>query len=519
MRKLSLIVLACAALLVTGNVFAAGGHEEDDDNSFSMHGEVRFRGEAWSNLMDFTDKGGLVNDDDFDIFPYRVRFGAKGDLGHGVYVYGEFQGAGVMGGGETCDAIGNCAPVRPHFGDSSEEDEINNVDLYQGWVKLKDVGDTVLDLKFGRQEIKFDRGLHFSNLPFYNGISHDGIRAAWDWDKLSIDAFWTRPSESNLGINTGDTTLDPDEGFDTDTLGLHFRHDLSGDDNEHEDVAYYVFFETQNSDAISPSDGDERGTLYTIGARWGRWVKGEDSWFWNAEAAVQTGDYSPCAPLQRNHQGSIGFSAVPSPWPQMCTGGMADRTFDQSSLVFEGTVGYVWADGDTSQKLYFGYTMASGDDDPNDRDSESYIPLYTDFHKRLGYADLWALTNISAYSVGYKASLNDHKHAFGGIYWMFEKAEEEGTTFSPLLGAGGAFIDCDPSVTPSGTTSDCEDDLGWEIDIFYNYNMTNNFSFETALSFVDPGDAVEDHISGFGTFKPNGEDTAWRLTAQARARF
>ena len=85
MRKLSLIVLACAALLTTGIAYAGHG-EDDDDNEFSMHGEVRFRAEFFSNLFDYTDTrnqmgtGTKLEDDDFDIFPYRVRFGAIGRL-------------------------------------------------------------------------------------------------------------------------------------------------------------------------------------------------------------------------------------------------------------------------------------------------------------------------------------------------------------------------------------------------------------------------------------------------------
>ena len=61
-----------------------------------------------------------------------------------------------------------------------------------------------------------------------------------------------------------------------------------------------------------------------------------------------------------------------------------------------------------------------------------------------------------------------------------------------------------------------------EFDIFYNYYMTNNLSFDTALSYVEPGDAVENHICGVGgaaCTEGEGSDAAWRLTYQARARF
>jgi hypothetical protein len=103
---------------------------------------------------------------------------------------------------------------------------------------------------------------------------------------------------------------------------------------------------------------------------------------------------------------------------------------------------------------------------------------------------------------------------------MFSKADDEGLSYSPLLGAGGVFVDCPPA--GGAFSDDCEDDLGMEFDIYYNYYMSNNLSFDTALSMVDPGDAVEAHICGVGVaecLEGEGGDMAWRLTYQARARF
>ena len=213
MRKLGMFLLGFAAVLFAGGAAQAAMSEDDTDNKFSIHGEVRFRGESWSNLTDFTDTGshtlGFSSDDDFDVFPYRVRLAAKGDLGHDIWVYGEFQASGAAGGGLF-------GQTDPFFGDSIEFLD-SGVSLYQGYVKLKDVGKTNLDLTIGRQEIVFDRGLHFSSLDFYNGISHDGVMANWEWDKFNIAAFWTRASDSNLAA----TSLSPNSGGDQDILGAH----------------------------------------------------------------------------------------------------------------------------------------------------------------------------------------------------------------------------------------------------------------------------------------------------------
>ncbi len=514
MRRYGLYVLACMALICAGDLAIADHHGkgEDDDNRFSVHGEVRFRGESWSNLLDFTDTDdSRTRDDDFDIWPYRYRMMAKGDLGNDVWVGVEFQGTGVAGGGLFGE---NNLP----FGDGFEVAE-SGVNIYQGWVKLKDVGDSVLDLGFGRQEIKFDTGLHFSNLPFYNGISHDAITAYWDWERFGIHSFYIRNTESNLDP-TGFITCNDSSGFatglpagicpsddaDEHTFGVHFKHYIDGDMNH--DVAYYLFLQTQNSDASGPRL--DSGSIYTLGGRWGNHNKDEGGFSWNIEASVQSGDFQPADPGSLLMPNAFGGNCAISIPPD-------GDTCDAGGWVFEGYAGYTW-EGSTDHTIWGGVTIASGDDDPNDGDQDAFMPLYTDFHKRLGYADLWALSNIEAIYIGYKGMVED-RHGYGATLYMFSKAENEGTTWSPLTGFGGPFIDCPPF---GGTTSDCDDDLGTEIDLFYNYYFSNNFSFDVAWSIVDPGDAVEDHFCGVGVSActdDEGSDTAWRLTYQARARF
>src|SRR5262247_3436029 len=117
MKKLGVVMLGLAAALFVGNVARAAMDEEGDNKKFSIHGEIRFRGEWWDNLTDFTDTDAVLDNseanDSFDLFPYRVRLAMKGDLGHDIWVYGEFQGAGVAGGG----AFGE---VSPFFGDDTE---------------------------------------------------------------------------------------------------------------------------------------------------------------------------------------------------------------------------------------------------------------------------------------------------------------------------------------------------------------------------------------------------------------
>lgn len=506
MRRFAMFLLGFTALVFAGSLVQAATEEEEmgGDKKFTIHGELRFRGEWWQNLTDFTDTDAISDNslanDSLDLYPYRVRLGARGDLGHDIWVYGEFQAAGLAGGGFF-------AETSPFFGDDTEVLD-GGVNLYQGWIKAKDLGDSVTDLTFGRQEIVFDRGLHFSSLDFYNGISHDGVMGAWDWEDFAIHAFWIRPWESNQVL----TALDTSAAADDDTLGVHFTHTLGADRDM--DVGYYVFYQLQNESALTSAQ--DKGTIYTVGGRWGKSVEGKNGFVWNLEAAYQFGDFQPCA-AEFTTYASLIFGP-----PAACL----DDPLDQKAFVFEGSGGYVWHSGKTDQKLWIGVTWASGDDDLTDEDQESFQPLYTDFHNRLGYADLFTVTNINAYGVGYKANVDD-RHVFGGsLYFFFQDATESGTvspvvrsfvTGVPLTLVGSCVDGIDP---PAG--SSCDDELGMEVDIFYDFHLTENFSFDTALSLFDPGQAIEDFVTDFGTsaaFDGGGSDLAYRLTAQARARF
>ena len=523
MRRYGTYLMVCMAVLCAGGYAVAAAYDEeaDDDNKFSVHGEVRFRGEMWDNMFDFTDNNDAVpgSDDNFDLYPYRYRVLAKGDLGHDIWVGVEFQGTGVAGGGLFGES------TLP-FGDGFEIGE-SGVSVYQGNIKLVDIGDSVLDITIGRSELVLDTGLHFSNLPFYNGISHDGAMGQWQWEKFGFTSFLLRNTEGNLdalgitcdgaisGVPSG---ICPDDDHDMWTLGFHGKHFIGGD--EHHDIAYYAFIEKQDDDGLD-TEGlaivADTGEIITLGGRWGKYSPDESGFHWNIEAALQTGDYQTAFTgtiLRPNVWGSVTGFGAPS-----CTPGTLGDACDAAGIVFEGSAGYTWH-GDTSHTIWGGFTYASGDDDPNDEDQDAYMPLYTDFHKRLGYADLWAMSNIQAFYGGYKVMFGDEKHLLGATVYKFDKAEDEGLSYSPLTGGSGVFVDCPPAggVFPD----DCDSDLGMELDIFYNYYMTNNLSFDTALSWVDPGDAVEAHVCGVGGLEcteGEGSDAAWRLTYQARARF
>jgi hypothetical protein len=121
--------------------------------------------------------------------------------------------------------------------------------------------------------------------------------------------------------------------------------------------------------------------------------------------------------------------------------------------------------------------------------------------------------------VGYKINVDD-RHIFGAQFYDFRKAEENDTNISPLT---LTQLTPDQGDCLLFTGEECnEDAIGQELDLTYTYALSNNFSFDTALAYFFPGQAMEDHQSTFGTVPGEedfGSDDAWRIYGQARARF
>src|SRR5467141_994934 len=90
--------LLYVALLAVGVItMIAPPAMAQEEKPFTLHGEVRFRGEYDNNTQDFdknTDDGGLF-------WPYRVRIAAEGKFAKNVSAWIEFQNASVAGGDIT----------------------------------------------------------------------------------------------------------------------------------------------------------------------------------------------------------------------------------------------------------------------------------------------------------------------------------------------------------------------------------------------------------------------------------
>jgi Alginate export len=500
MRKAKWFVLLGLAAMVFTPALADKWNEweEDPDGDFFAHGEVRFRGEYVNNLHDFDSnaKDSFDNDDEFEYFPMRIRAGLGYHFFDKVTVYAEFQYAtlagvnGVLGSQERDVLFSN----------------LDNIDLYQGWVRVEDVWGS-WDWTFGRQEFVYGWQFMFGNLDFYNGISMDGVKGRWNIGEgdQNLDLFWTRLSE--------DLQFD----METDLLTAYYNNQ---EWVEGGDVGFYLTYLRENANVQGSSGAfNERVALYSLGARFGRmyggvpiygWdIEGEDEsgLIWNAELVYQTGELTTT------------------------DSALMLQNLDISAYGGEGMIGWNFNNGDHNNTVWARGYYASGDDDQEDDKIKTFQTGFQDFHNRNGRADVFHPENLTSIAVGWGSQgprqsilveffqfwLSEDKcgdTSFFGPTCSFEAGHGGSVPVLPILGGVPGRVD-EPWTYDE---DDSEKDLGQELDVVYNFNQNQYFTYEVGMAYVFPGKALE--VSDNKSGNPDSsQDDAVRLWAQVRVRF
>ncbi len=409
-----------------------------EEKPFTLHGEVRTRGEVDANTQDF-DKDGPV--DNYSYWPYRVRIAAEGKFTKGVTAWLEFQNGGVFGS--------NTTTVR----DGSDANGGQAAELYQGNITLDKIWWKSFSARIGRQEIVAGTELLLGDLDFYQGQTHDGLTGTF---KLKRGSFLLIATRVNQGLVDNE-----DAGFlPPDVLGTDVTH------NSNFFGAYTTWdvkVGTLDIYLLDLKDHQLLRDITTFGARYGRDMTNKSGLFWNVEFAQQSGD--------------------------------STAALDAKGNVLEGWIGWNLKAGKNNHRFYARLGRASGDDDATDGDDNRFIPLFGDFHNRLGHGDFFQLSGnptglgagvgnlgIQGLGFGWNGMFTD-KHEVGAEFWSFTSDKEN---------AAG------------------EDKLGTEFDAWYGYNFSRNLAFIGSLSQLSP----DDGLTGGGM-----DDSVTRLYGNARLRF
>lgn len=348
-------------------------------------------------------KQGLdFNDAEQDYSLLRTRVGADFALDSQWSLTAELQDARVF----DVDA-GTIPGVNDQALDQPFADDL---DVHRLSLNYK-VGDVQFTL--GRQKLNLGDKRLVASLEWVNTARvHEGLRIDYRSGDLAVNAFATElvsidPNSLNDGADTGNRY------FDSQFNGVFWDYKGLAD----VDVFQAWWLQRRNSNV----DDDVHTLGFRVQERFANWTV-------DAQASLQTGDFGG-----DDHQAASAHISFSHP--------LADGIASLSAA---------WA---------------SGDDDPNDGDHQTFDNLYPLNHAYYGYLDLVSLQNIRAVELNYqRAILNDRLKLRAALHGFWLDDKNDAWYEAGLKPVAGLFVE------PSRVDVD-ERFLGTEIDLTVQYDL------------------------------------------------
>ena len=395
----------------------------------SLGGQARYRYEFYDN-NNFG--AGPQDDDGFNL----GRFLGHADLHLGEHLRGFFQVKSSLEDGR----VGG-----PRASDADE------IDIQQAFIDFKlplgplgPAGSSVT-LRGGRQELLYGAQRLIGPLDWANTRrTFEGGKAMFQFSKThSLDLFWVRPvlvdkEEPNDG--DGNTSF---AGI-YDTLGLPSAF---GEAAKSKLELYGLVLNRTN--AAWPAEGVGNEDRYTLGVR---------------------------------------FSSNPKPWDMDVE---ADYQFgkfgsgDISAWAFAAEGGYTFAAIPFTPRPFVGLDTASGDDDPDNGDLQTFNQLFPTGHPFLGYIDAVGRQNIIDVREGFDVTPLENKPWAKKVtlrteYHLFWRQ----STHDALYNASGAVL------RASGTSDASQ--IGSELDLLLNWQLDRHAAAYFGYSHFFPGDFIHE---------------------------
>ncbi len=404
----------------------------------TLGAEIRSRYENRDN-HDFNNATG--NSSDFTLLRTRLNVGIEATDDVNAFI--QIQDARIYGA------------------EQNEAKNSQNLDLHLGYVDVLKFAGLPMTLRVGRQKLSYGDQRLIGGFEWNNAArAHDGIKAMIKLsDNFQLDLFATKVQELDNAVAEGESinpiapTLfagnvttggDMDENF----YGLYGML-KSGK----QAVDFYLLYLEDND----PGMLDPRGTtftstsnddlhLWTVGTRLKGPVSGLDGFDYGFEGAYQFGD---------------GAGLDIKAFALHAEVGVALSLFQKSRLSIEGN-------------------YATGDDNPADKDFETFSNLFHTNHLHYGYMDRVAWMNAKNFAIKLDSKISKKLSAKLHL-WDFSLAEDK----DALYHAGGGVI------VPAGTANN-KDEVGREVDLIVNYKYNKVLGFQFGYSHFFIGDAVEE---------------------------
>lgn len=447
-----------ALMLALAGSFVLPALAEEHESKMTVHGELWSRTEYLENFTDFDD----TTNDNLDFTSYRARVDVDIAITDEIGACIEVQNFGVWGNTFPFDAnaqdpnLGTAQLLTNALGQSDTV-------LYQAAIKIKNVGGSPISFTIGRQEHVLGNELHLGDNDFYGGQSFDGIRATFDFEGWDLDAFWYKIQERSIApgsLNNPGTTLNGGSD-DSDLAGVT----ASLGSEAHVFEPYFLY----------KRDGAEGGTIngpqyytYTGGILY-RHPRGDENILdWSVEAAMQ--------------QGEINSGG----------GCPAGTPCDISSYIAEAEVGLSLG-GERNHRFAVGGLLIGDGDDA--QDSESFMSLFPDTHRRAGAMDIFTENSTSGMT---NVSGGDTFHNLTNYYGAYQwTGGAHGFT-----AAFHFFQATEDSIVADG-------DYGQEIDVIYDFRYREHVGVQVGFGQFMPGDEFtapddEDAMRGWAMLRVRG---------------
>jgi hypothetical protein len=386
---------------------------------------------------------GKSTDDDYVL--NQTRLWADADVNEHLRVFIQMQDARVFGSAGT--TVGYATP--------GEENSI--FDLHQGYFDIRKLFDLPLTVRVGRQEIVWGDHRVIGNFVWSNvGRVFDGGRFMWDTDDIHAEAFAAKVDEDGYLSADGDDNSDETAyaaqlAFKKLIPGalLELMYIHKNDEDSTSNVA------TQSEYAVPGDDGIK---IHDIGFRIDGKIPNIEAIDYTVESHAQFGEYG-------------------------------DQ--NQQAWAFAGRAGYTFKDLAWTPRFGFEYDYASGDDDQDDNDHETFDNLYPTNHWQgnYGFIDLVSWQNMHDFRGNVKVVPTKKLTVQADFHYFLLDQEEDGWYL-----ANGTLA------TPRGAGYDDDsNDLAQEVDLTVSYQLYKNIGILAGYSFFMADDWMKDNLDDIDT--------------------
>jgi hypothetical protein len=173
---------------------------------------------------------------------------------------------------------------------------------------------------------------------------------------------------------------------------------------------------------------------------------------------------------------------------------------DHSAWALIGAGGYTWKESSLSPRLGVEYSYASGDNDPTDREHNTFVHLYPTGHLFYGFADFASLQNL--HNVRLRSAINPTartKVMLEGHFKWLDSVNDNFYNVAGLPRGGITYQGTAARGTGYGINPAAGSFVGTEIDLVGQWQLNKFTTLEAAYCHFFRGSYIEDSLAKSGS--------------------